>query len=256
MLKIDKQLMKSGLHSQLLLKGFITLLIFIFPFFHDQIFAQTESEKFFASGFGKYQNKDYYGALIDYTLAIKNNPDNYKLYLCRSIVYIELEEYKNALIDLDSAMKYEINDAEVYFYLAYIDYKKNNFKEAIIRFDRAVNLKPDYAEAYYYKAVSCLNTSDTSLALSCLDTAVAIAPNEFMYYFKRARIHFLQNNYYEAQQDFQQCVKIKPTSAEAWYNLGYTQYKLKDVEAACNSWYEASRLGNAAARKAIVNYCR
>jgi len=218
--------------------------------------AQTESEKYFASAFGKYQNKDFYGALIDYNLAIKYNPVNYKLYLCRSIVYIELNEYQKAITDLDTAMIYEINDAEVHFYRAYIYYKENNDSNSLEGFNRAILLNPSYAEAYYYKSMIFLRNNDTIFSQKNLDTAIMLSPDEFIYYFKRAKIHYQTGNFKTALPDYQKCTELRPANAESFYNLGMTYYKLNDNENACQSWYQASKLGNYAAKKAIVNYCR
>ena len=104
-------------------------------------FGQIESV-YYTSGASKYESKDYYGAIADYTKAIELNPNNPKT----SAAYLNRGDAKYRLKDLDGAMA---------------DYNK------------AIELDPIYANAYHNRGISKENIGDLNGA--CFDWKKAIS---------------------------------------------------------------------------------
>jgi len=94
--------------------------------------ADAEATKHFNNGNLKYKSGDIYGALTEYSTAIRLNPTHSKAYLNKG--YIEAVELKN-------------------------------FESAIIDFDSAITLDPEYADAYLGRGNSRYSLQDINGAL-------------------------------------------------------------------------------------------
>lgn len=89
------------------------------------------------------QDKDYFGAIEQYTAAIKENPKAYTPFLKRSIAYQRFKNFDRAKVDISEAFalaqergkRHEL--AECYFRLALIYYNEKSFQMAWKNFEKA-----------------------------------------------------------------------------------------------------------------------
>lgn len=61
-------------------------------------------EYYFNQGLAKHSQKDYGGAIADFTRAIELNPGNSVAYHCRGLSKLEAKDYKGAIKDFDKAI--------------------------------------------------------------------------------------------------------------------------------------------------------
>ena len=66
-------------------------------------FGQT-SAQYFKSGFDKFEAKDYYGAIADYTKAIELNPNGDGSYYNRGLSKANLNDHYGAIADFTKAI--------------------------------------------------------------------------------------------------------------------------------------------------------
>ena len=69
---------------------------------------------YFESGWDKQNSEDYAGAIIDYTIAIKSDPDYAAAYNNRGNAYDDLGEYNTAISDYTTAIRLDPDYADVY----------------------------------------------------------------------------------------------------------------------------------------------
>ena len=81
----------------------ILLILFIF-LFNYTTYTQTAKE-YYNSGLEKHQNRDYYGAIADYTKSIKLNPNFAYAYFNRSIAKEILKDLNSACADYKIAVR-------------------------------------------------------------------------------------------------------------------------------------------------------
>ncbi|MGY3052388.1 tetratricopeptide (TPR) repeat protein [Pedobacter sp. UYEF25] len=71
--------------------------------------------KYFDMGHKKFSSKNYKGAIIDYTRAIKLNPNGSGAYYERGLSNFNLSSYENAVSDFTKFLKIRPNNAEGYY---------------------------------------------------------------------------------------------------------------------------------------------
>ena len=72
------------------------------------------AEDYFNSGNTKYDQKDFKGAIQDYTNVIKLNPKNSDAYYIRGNTKYELKDYRGAIQDYNKAIELNPKDYEAY----------------------------------------------------------------------------------------------------------------------------------------------
>jgi len=92
--------------------AFILLAFTIFT--GSQSYSQS-AKKYFKSGNTKYHNKDYNGAIADYTNAIEHKPDYFDAYFDRGLAKDNLKKYKEAIDDYTKAIEIKPKDFHAYF---------------------------------------------------------------------------------------------------------------------------------------------
>ena len=70
----------------------------------------------------KQRQRNFHGALLDYTRAEKEDPDDARLYVSRSAVHISEGHLREAVQDCDLALKIDPNDADAWYNRACADY--------------------------------------------------------------------------------------------------------------------------------------
>jgi len=94
------------------------------------------------------QAENYNQQLVNYTLAISQNPKDAQAYKNRGIVYKDLSEYEKAIADLTRAISFDSQDFESYNNRAIVYQELKQYEDAIVDFNRAIDLKSDFITAY------------------------------------------------------------------------------------------------------------
>ena len=96
----------------------------------------------------KYKNRDYLGALAEYTKAIGIDPNNALARCCRGVAYYRLGKDRDAMRDYTQAISIDPTLAIAYYRRGFLYYLAQNYLSAIADYNRAIELQPDFALAY------------------------------------------------------------------------------------------------------------
>ena len=138
--------------------------------------------KVFARAVLRFKSQNYNGAIDDYTIAIRLNPNDNLAYFSRanarfemlkvmetinlnsnSIGYIgkhqkkddtKFNDYNEVIADYKSCLQLDSTFYYTYFNLANVCTESNNFKSALDYFSKAIELEPKFAEAYYNRGLT------------------------------------------------------------------------------------------------------
>jgi tetratricopeptide (TPR) repeat protein len=141
-------------------------------------------------------NKDYNEALRQFSIAIKENPNNVKAYNNRGVAHYDLRDYDKAIEDLNKAIKIDPNFAMAYNNrgVAYLDLQ--DYDEALEDFNKAIELDSKFAMTYYNRgrthralAVLSYNPSYVYKALKDQNQAIKLDANHASAYSERSIIH-------------------------------------------------------------------
>ena len=127
----------------------LALLLLLIPILS---FGQTTYEDYFRSGFEKYENEDYYGAISDFTKSIELDSNFPLAYNYRGLSKSKISDHYGAISDYRKAIKVDPNDPEWthYYYgnmgASMIAVRDN--EGALNCYNKAISLNPEYASGY------------------------------------------------------------------------------------------------------------
>ena len=109
-------------------------------------------------------------AIMDYSTAIKKNPDNYRPYFFRGIIYTDiLKKYRLGISDFTIFIKHNPNDVNGNLNLGIAYYNNNNYDSAKTIFLKSLELNP--ANGDVHKILADIYTKDGDYS-SAYDHAV------------------------------------------------------------------------------------
>ncbi len=132
---------------------------------------QTPAEILLNSGYDKYMNDNYKGAIKDYDKAIALDPENEEIYYLRGVAKSNLGEKGSAMNDFNLALKLDPEYAMVYYEKAYIYLQDQNPEKAIEELDKVIQMKPDMAAAYVSRGTAKCMIEDVDGANTDWDRA-------------------------------------------------------------------------------------
>ena len=172
-------------------------------------------------GSAKFFQKDYSGALNDYTKAIKLFP-----------------EY-----------------SEAYFSIGTVKDKLQDYPAAIEAYNKAIEMNPDYAEAYNNRGNAYNTLNEYISAVRDFDKAIILNPNYAEAYNNRGTTRALVEDYPNAINDFTRAIALKPNYVEAYFNRGLSRVFSGDKSRGCSDLVQASEWGVPSAADFIREYC-
>ena len=133
------------------------------------------AETYFLWGNAKYDLGDYAGAIADYTMAIRLQPDDADVYNNRGVAKIYLEQYFAAIADYDTTIRLQPNDTDAYYNRGNAKFRLEQYFAAISDYDTAIRLKPDFIIAYMSRGAAKALLGRTWEAKQDLRTALRLA---------------------------------------------------------------------------------
>jgi len=248
------------------------------------------SNKYLESGLLKVDQKDIKGAIEDFNISIKNNPDNSKIYLSRGKAKGQLQKYGEALADFRKAVELDTSLVEGYYQCGNTEYVLGLDKESLNDYNKAIQLDPRHCEAYIGKGLVNTRLNDYNRALRDFNYAIQINPNYSDAYIFRGVVKSSLKEYRDAIKDFDigiklnpdydkaylyrgmakldlmddksalsdfnKTIEINPKNAQAQFLRGTIHYKFGDIVNACLDWNLAYKNGFQEAQKLILKYCK
>lgn len=208
------------------------LILFILSTFTN-IYSQAKlssSENFEKLASEAYELKDYNLAIINYTKAIKQRPNNYSLYFRRASSNFLFYDYKNSIKDYNVVL--------------------NSSKDDNLRKKAAFNLGLNYSRLDDYTAAidsynNCISIARSNYELRSID---------YDAYLNLANCKSRIGDYNGSIQDATNAIGINNKKidgfeirASSYFNLGQKQSSLKDylriAEIEPQNWYNLSSIG-------------
>lgn len=136
--------------------------------------GQQNFQDFYARGVEKALEKDYQGAIADYTQAVQLNPNFAEAYLKRAIAHYKLRKDRDVLEDCRQALEINPNFAQAYYYQGRARYRSGYTSSAIEAYNQAIRLESDYPQAYYHRGIANNDLKERSEAVKDLQKAAEL----------------------------------------------------------------------------------
>ncbi|WP_404784717.1 DnaJ domain-containing protein [Altericista sp. CCNU0014] len=132
------------------------------------------SQAFYLRALDKLSQRDYRGAIADFTQAIALFPGGTEAYLGRCQAYDALKDDRAALEDCYQILQRNPNSAQAYLYQGNARLRLGYPQSAVEAYTKAIALEVFFAQAYYRRAQARLELKDAALAYPDLLKAIEL----------------------------------------------------------------------------------
>ncbi|HLO86458.1 MAG TPA: tetratricopeptide repeat protein [Nostocaceae cyanobacterium] len=234
--------------------------------------------EFYHQGLEKAQQKDYTGAIQDFTQALQADPYFVSAYIKRGLAYYDSGATLQAVSDYTQALKLDDQNPEAYYCRALARLTLKNLPGSLEDVEKAIHLNRNYAAAYdlrgmikrkegfiqeaianFKKAAELyLEQKDAANCRFCLDKIKQIQPKEppkpqpTVYpkqpilttsdYFLQLLNKAEQGNIQEAMADINWILQTDSQDAKAYCCRGVVRYKMGDYREAIADFNQALQL--------------
>ena len=190
------------------------------------------AEIHFEWGNEKFKERDFHGAIADYSRAIELNPNYAEAYFFRGGTKFVQRDYRGAIADYGRVIELNPDNAQAYFLRGDTKVMLGDHDGAIADYDRVIELNPDDAEAYYNRGVTKRDLGDYEGAIANYGRAIEIDPDNVNAYYNRGGAKFKLEDYHGAIADYDRAIELNPDDADAYDNRGVAKSRLGDHDSA------------------------
>jgi len=146
--------------------------------FLDLNLATADFRAMFWAGLVQAKQGDYVDAVLSYSDAIRENPENVLAHKNRALAYLHLEQYERAIDDLNRVLRSDREDAVSYYRRGVALERLEKYASAITSYEKAIKYNPDFADAHRSLGELYEYLDRPDLAQKHLDMAEQLEPIE------------------------------------------------------------------------------
>ncbi len=177
-------------------------------------FANT----YFNRGLTLAKERDYEGALLRYTIAIRLKPDFPEAYNNRGLVYRMLGNHAAAIANYDVALRMKPDYAAAYNNRGYAKRKLGKYRQAIRDYDKALSLKAGYASALFNRGFAKSKLGDHAAAIEDFTAVLGMMSNHPLALYNRGLAHQNAGDLVKAEADFDTAIANSDRFAKAYHS--------------------------------------
>jgi tetratricopeptide (TPR) repeat protein len=186
--------------------------------------------------------------LAEYNSAIRQHPDDYRLYAQRADALLQAGRTVEALADRQRAVQLHPADPWLWTDLAGLRYAMGDFEAAAGDHDKAVALRPQEAVFYCNRGMARAACGDADGAFADLDKAVELKPEDPDARYLRGSLLRQTGRPEDALADLEAAIAARPDDPLICEERALTRSALGQTVAAQSDWETALDLAPAADR--------
>jgi tetratricopeptide (TPR) repeat protein len=177
-------------------------------------------------------------AVIDYTNAIKADPEDPIAYFDRGLAYQRMRQLNRAL----ATVVVNPVDASKLDFSLFAQSREAQLALAIEDFTRAAELDPGFSAAFRNRGLAYAESEDYGSAFRDYDKAIALDMKDPVAYFYRGTAHGRMQDFNRALVDLDRAIQFDPTLVEAFNARGAVLTIVGDLEGALEDFDRALTL--------------
>ena len=185
---------------------------------------------------------EYNLAIEDYTKVLELDSEFAQVYIQRGTAYVATDAVDLALNDYKIAIELEPNNVTAYVQRGIAYGRKGEIDTAIKDLNKAIELKPEFAKAYYTRGAAYVEKSEFDLAIKDCAKAIKLDPNDAKGYYWRGRAYNEKGDFDKALDDLTQATKLDSHFAEAYLMRGNACSEKEDFDKAIGDYTKAIEL--------------
>ena len=178
------------------------------------------AQAYFKRGLAKIRLKRYVDAINDFDTAIRLRPDYVEAYASRGLARHQLGQYRITIADCDAAIRVQPDCAQAYRIRGYAEAALKRYEDAITDYDTTLRFKPNDDIAYNDRGLAKANLGQYEAAISDHDIAIRLKPNYDIAYARRGDAKSKLGKHRDAIADYDIAIRLKPNEAITYNNRG------------------------------------
>ncbi|MBU2951296.1 tetratricopeptide repeat protein [Tamlana agarivorans] len=175
-------------------------------------------DAYFQRGLAKNNSEDFYGAIVDYSKIIVENPDA-DTYYNRGNSRYSVQDYAEAKEDYAKAYILDNKFIDALYSLACVRLELGEYEKAISDFDKVIKAAPGQPKTYVLRASAHNALEHYQKAHADYSTAILIEKSSENYYNRG--VFFMEiTRYQDAKNDFNKALFLDKTNAFAYFFRG------------------------------------
>jgi len=128
-----------------------------------------------------------------------------------------------------------------YYNQAMEHFDKGQLSQSLAAIEMALSMRQSHAAYRVHLARLYRRFGRFKEAMEEVNIVIAAHPGEVEPKFERATLNFIQKDFISALQDYTECIQLKPTLTEAYYNRAMVYEQLHNLAKAKEDWELISR---------------
>ena len=171
-------------------------------------------------GIQAIQNKDYEKAVVHFSKAIEDEPDNPVGFINFGNLLARMNDTERAERFFQKAITLDAEAATAYYGLANLYYEKDRYEEAAKLYEKAIRYEIQGADAYFMLGKCFERLENPKLALPYLQRAAELEPTDIQIRLSYGIGLAALEMFKEAEPEFLYVIHEDLNNADAHYNLG------------------------------------
>jgi tetratricopeptide (TPR) repeat protein len=180
------------------------------------------------SGLAKIKQKDFLGAMKDFSTAIAADPGNWKLHRYKGDSEIGLNKYDDAILSYTKTLSLNTNDTASYKGRAEAYRQTEQWEKAIRDYNVSIQLDSQDAVTYFGRGACLYVIQDYDLAIKDFNASLRIWPRVATIYLHRGYAYLKKDLYTKAVTDFTRYFKLGGKDINALLERGLAYTALSD----------------------------
>jgi len=221
--------------------------------------SSQDLDALFKSGNAKKANKDWDGAIGDYTKVIKLDGNNATAFFNRASCNSEKKDYVKATPDYTKVIELSKDGkqkSKAFYFRAICNKNHKKTKEAIADYNSATEIDTTFAEAFLGSAQLKSSTNDHKGAIADFNKVIQFNPKNHQIYYLRASSYNRIGQSDKVLEDCTKALEIKADYTPAMNLRANINYSIGNKQIACDDWKKSSGLGDKTATQMVAQYCK
>lgn len=191
-------------------KTSIFLLAVLFSFLVCPVAGAETDKELFDKGVTLLKNDQFQEAVDEFTLLVRQSPENPDAYKNRGVAYMKLGEYDLAILDFEKTRELMPEMKGLYSNLGVAWYYKGEYEKAIQNYNMEIALTPDNYYAFFNRAICRAELDDLTRSLEDVNQAIALSPEFYLAHCLRGDLLAKMGKTGLARQAYERAIEIDP----------------------------------------------
>ncbi|KAJ1498860.1 hypothetical protein HMI54_012316 [Coelomomyces lativittatus] len=162
----------------------------------------------------KEQINDPHGAIVDYEIVTKINPQHREAYFNKGLLKYRLKDFEGAINDFDKLLELPSGNTNTVYFQGVTE-----SEEETPTLTGISTLGNNNGEVYNFRALCRSELNDTKGALNDFNVAIELQPANANYFYNRGNLYQKINETGLALADFEKAIQLNPEHKPAFHKI-------------------------------------